>query len=108
MKDVCFILAPRTLDDHIVAVASYDARIGYSRPNPRINEALANVFYVIRFAESTPIIQGTSLWQIQMFASQHDDGTGQRHLVSQQILNPDQMAVSAGAGKQITFQAIQR
>ncbi|XP_071849919.1 uncharacterized protein [Apostichopus japonicus] len=101
-------LAPRTLDDHIVAVASYDARIGYSRPNPRINEALANVFYVIRFAESTPIIQGTSVWQIQMFASQHDDGTGQRHLVSQQILNPDQMAVSAGAGKQITFQAIQR
>ena len=96
-------LAP-SVASNIITLSGYDAQIEYSRPNPSLNQALANVVYVVRFDRSSPNVHGGSLWQLKMFSSENEDGTGRSKLVSEQILSPSQIGIGASAGRQVTFQ----
>lgn len=86
-----------------VRISSYDAEIRFSRPNPNLRIAVAHVTYVVGFNMSSSVT-GRSLWQLKMFASENEDGTGRNQSVSEQILAPNQMSADARAGGQFTLQ----
>ncbi|KAJ8042856.1 IgGFc-binding protein [Holothuria leucospilota] len=82
----------------------YSAEISFSQTDPNSNMAVANIVYIVNFGDSSSSITGNALWQLRLFASQYADGTGVRRILSQQLLNRDQLSTGVEPGGQLRFE----
>lgn len=92
-----------------VHVVQHNTRISTSRADPSSNVMVATVQYLLRFPPSTYIFAGDNpLWLLELFASQNDDGTGSKKLISPQLLDHEQMYEAVQPRDVISFTASER
>lgn len=89
-------------------VRQCNSEISISKPDPSSPNMGVIINYNVTFDNSSDVIEGDTLWQLSMFASQNINGTGNHRTITTQLLHANQTLGNVTPGGELQFTTKER